>query len=79
LPHSCAHARQAADSPRRLDESTLPYSVLRAGAVAGIDNRRKEHYLAAEEFVTVLSVPEDQFEALPKWKRNELKKKAGIY
>jgi hypothetical protein len=58
---------------------SLPYSVLKAGTVAGIDNRRKEDYLSDEEFQKVLGMSKDKFPTLPEWRRADLKKKAGLY
>lgn len=75
----CSALRQAEDSPRRAETASLPYSVLAAGVVAGIDNKRKEHYLTEEEFQRVLGMARPKFEALPEWRRNELKRRAGIF
>ena len=46
---------------------------------AGVDPRRKECYLGDDEFKSVFGVGRDEFDKLPAWKRNEQKKKVGLF
>eukprot|EP00908_Phaeocystis_cordata_P004619 Transcript_15017.p3 GENE.Transcript_15017~~Transcript_15017.p3 ORF type:complete len:80 (-),score=35.26 Transcript_15017:207-446(-) len=64
-----------------LDPSThrVAYDALRAGRAEGIDPSIKEQYLSDEEFEVVMKVPRDQFASLKPWKRQQLKRNAGLF
>ena len=46
---------------------------------SGIDMERKESYLSAGEFVEVFGMERTVFDAMPLWKRQAAKKKAGLF
>jgi len=46
---------------------------------SGIDMERKESYLSAGEFVEVFGMERGVFDAMPLWKRQAAKKKAGLF
>ena len=46
---------------------------------SGIDMERKESYLGAGEFVEVFGMERNVFDAMPLWKRQAAKKKAGLF
>ena len=46
---------------------------------SGIDMERKESYLSAGEFVEVFGMERNVFDAMPLWKRQAAKKKAGLF
>ena len=45
----------------------------------GVDPRKREQYLADDEFVKVLGTPRAEFLKLKGWKQTELKRKAGLF
>ncbi len=46
---------------------------------ADVDPVQKELFLHDAEFVRVFKMEREQFEALPQWKRHQLKKDVGIF
>ncbi|KAK9055494.1 hypothetical protein SSX86_026577 [Deinandra increscens subsp. villosa] len=63
-------------------QSTFSYDQLRAKSdnpVTGIDFKRREAYLSAEEFGTVLGMTKEAFYKIPKWKQDMLKKKVDLF
>lgn len=44
-----------------------------------VDPANKELYLNDEDFVRIFSMSYDQFDALPRWKKLDLKKKVGLF
>lgn len=57
---------------------SFTYEQLKAGA-DGIDQTQKEEYLSDAEFQTVFGVDRAAFRAMPKWKRDDAKKKKGLF
>jgi hypothetical protein len=57
-------------SLEQLKAATLP---------EGIDATRKEQYLSDADFQKLFEMTKAEFNALPKWKGNGLKKKVGLY
>lgn len=49
----------------RSDPSTIP---------AAIDPQRKEMYLTHDDFIDVFKMSYDKFDALPNWRKQDLKK-----
>jgi len=49
------------------------------GKVEGIDPAAKEMYLEASEFEKLFGTTKDKFKALPKWKRDQAKKKHKLF
>lgn len=45
----------------------------------GVDPTKKEQYLSEDEFKKILGVSKSEFNAMPAWKGNNLKKKAGLF
>ncbi|CAI5673136.1 villin-1 isoform X3 [Oreochromis niloticus] len=45
----------------------------------GVDPTRKEDYLSDQDFENLLGSTRADFQRLPKWRQNDLKKKAGIF
>lgn len=52
---------------------------LKGGIPAGVDPTMKEEYLDDATFATVFKMDRAAFRALAKWKRDDLKKKAGLF
>ncbi|KAF5274704.1 hypothetical protein FQA39_LY07096 [Lamprigera yunnana] len=44
-----------------------------------VDPLKKELHLTHDDFVTVFKINYNEFEALPKWKQQEMKKKVGLF
>ena len=59
--------------------SSYTCAELKAGCPQGVDSRAKELSLHAGEFEAALGVSKAAFMALPKWKRDAAKKRAGIF
>ncbi|KAL8240166.1 hypothetical protein R6Q59_013521 [Mikania micrantha] len=49
------------------------------GHSQGIDFKRREAYLSAEEFEAVLGMTKDAFYKIPKWKQDMMKKKVDLF
>ncbi|XP_030625450.1 villin-1 [Chanos chanos] len=45
----------------------------------GVDHSRREDYLSDEDFESLLGCSRADFKRLPKWRQNDLKKKAGLF
>lgn len=63
-------------------QSTFSYEQLKAKSenpVTGIDFKRREAYLSAEEFEAVLGVTKEAFYKIPKWKQDMMKKKVDLF
>lgn len=45
----------------------------------GVDATKKELYLGDEDFKNIMGMTAGEFNAMPAWKRNNLKKKVGLY
>ncbi|XP_066975023.1 villin-1-like isoform X2 [Macrobrachium rosenbergii] len=62
---------------------TYPVSVLREKdpekLPQEVDPTRKEEYLSDPDFKTVFGVDREDYDSIPQWKRNNLKKKAGLF
>lgn len=60
----------------------IPYSVLSSPECPGpdfVDPSRKEDYLTDQEFFQVLAVEREEFETMPNWKKQGLKKKVFLF
>ncbi|KAK1420719.1 hypothetical protein QVD17_22543 [Tagetes erecta] len=63
-------------------QSTFTYEQLKAKSenpVTGIDFKRREAYLSAEEFEAVLGMTKEAFYKIPKWKQDMMKKKVDLF
>lgn len=45
----------------------------------GVNPEKQEEYLTDAEFENLLGCTRDSFQRLPKWRQNDLKKKAGLF
>ncbi|XP_058620742.1 advillin isoform X2 [Onychostoma macrolepis] len=45
----------------------------------GVDPEKREEFLTDAEFENLLGCTRDNFQRLPKWRQNDLKKKAGLF
>ncbi|KAJ8600642.1 hypothetical protein CTAYLR_006931 [Chrysophaeum taylorii] len=74
-------AAAAASAETEENLKVYPYAVLKTGATypAEIDVTRREEYLSSSEFEKVLGVAKARFSQLPKWKRDGIKKAAGLF
>ncbi|XP_063789984.1 villin-1 [Pseudophryne corroboree] len=45
----------------------------------GVDPTRKEEYLSTEDFTSIFGVSRNEFQALPEWKRQNIKKEKGLF
>jgi hypothetical protein len=62
--------------------STFSYDQLKAKSenpVTGIDFKRREAYLSAEEFETIFGMTKEAFYKLPRWKQDLQKKKVDLF
>lgn len=57
----------------------ISYEELKAGSRAGVDASRKEDYLDDVTFKNLFDVDRASFAKLPKWKKDEAKKKLGLF
>jgi len=69
-----------ADSIGFADPSKKSFTAaeLKAGA-PGVDPMNKEKYLSDAEFLATFKVSKKEFDAQPAWKKNDAKKKAGLF
>ena len=52
---------------------------LTSGAPPGVAPHEKEKYLSDDEFCSAFGMKRSDFDALPKWKKQNAKKKAGLF
>lgn len=57
----------------------FPLDALKGSIPEGVDPTQKEEYLDDATFQTVFGMNRQAFKALPKWKRDEAKKKQGLF
>lgn len=55
------------------------YDDLKNGVPAGVDPARKEEYLDDKTFKELFDMDKKTFAALPKWKKDDAKKKKGLF
>ena len=67
------------ESLSALTTSTYPLEQLKTSVPEGVDPTRKEQYLSGDEFLQVFGISKAEFNAMPAWKGNGLKKKVGLY
>lgn len=62
-------------------EKTYTYEELRGASnrPSDVDPAKKEAYIADEEFLVVMGVSRPEFDKMPKWKQQNLKKAKDIY
>jgi len=73
----------AAAAPKRIlkEGETIPFEELKAAKdlPVNLDTNRKEIYLSDRDFATYLKMGRGDFEKLPKWKKDKIKKELGIF
>ena len=57
----------------------MSYEELKANSRSGLDPSRKEEYLDEATFKSLFNMDLAAFAALSKWKKDELKKKVGLF
>lgn len=57
----------------------MSYEELKANTRAGLDPSRKEEYLDDATFASLFNMDKASFAALSKWKKDEQKKKLGLF
>ena len=64
-----------------LDSSSnkFDYEKLKGQFPKGVDPTRKEAYLTEEQFVQVMGMSSDSFNALKKWKQTEIRKAKELF
>ncbi|XP_043568734.1 actin-binding LIM protein 1-like [Chiloscyllium plagiosum] len=71
--------------PNMLEPKIYPYQVLavtnrgRSKLPRDVDRTRLERHLAPDVFYHLFNMAIQEFDRLPLWKRNELKKKAHLF
>lgn len=71
--------------PNLLEPKVYPYEMLtvanrgRVKLPKDIDRTRLERHLSPESFYNVFSMDIQEFNRLPLWKRNDMKKKANLF
>nr|XP_023655679.1 actin-binding LIM protein 1-like isoform X8 [Paramormyrops kingsleyae] len=71
--------------PNMLEPKVYPYEMLtvtsrgRAKLPRDVDRTRLERHLAPELFFEIFGMEIEEFDRLPLWKRNEMKKKANLF
>ena len=73
---------RAVDAPKAVvgaSDTTFPYDLLKSDPPDGIDLKNKEAYLSASMFLSVFGMDEKSYELLPKWKKELIKKKVGLF
>ena len=78
VPYKASGVATGVDKPA----GTVTFSKAELAAMdgsSGIDMERKESYLGAGEFVEVFGMERNVFDAMPLWKRQAAKKKAGLF
>lgn len=75
-----SEAKAAAARPAvGTSETTFPYDLLKSAPPDGIDLKNKEAYLSASMFLSVFGMDEKSYDLLPKWKKDLIKKKVGLF
>jgi len=59
--------------------TTVPLEKLRRGSVSGVPHANKEEFLSVEEFQEAFGMNKAAYTALPGWKKQAAKKKAGLF
>ena len=68
------------DSLSKLTQSTYTFAELTSASLPeGVDATIKEQYLVEAEFKSILGMSKTEFNAMPKWKQSNLKKKVGLF
>jgi len=80
-----AKGKETTPKPKTVDHqtdqgnTTFSLSALQSKAVKGIDNTSREQYLSPEDFHATFGVNKNEFNALPKWKRDKMKRSHKLF
>ncbi|XP_068162125.1 actin-binding LIM protein 1-like isoform X8 [Antennarius striatus] len=83
--HPLAGMGRGVSMPNLLDPKVYPYEILtvanrgRVKLPRDIDRTRLERHLSPESFSEIFGMEIQEFDKLPLWKRNDLKKKANLF
>jgi hypothetical protein len=72
-------AAPAAAPKYTVTPGAFTYDQLKGQLPEGVDPAQKEEYLSDKQFTEVMGVDRAAFRAMPKWKRDDLKKKKGLF
>uniref|UniRef100_A0A9J8AS62 Actin binding LIM protein 1a n=1 Tax=Cyprinus carpio carpio TaxID=630221 RepID=A0A9J8AS62_CYPCA len=81
----CTRMDRGVSMPNMLEPKVYPYEMLvvtsrsRSRLPRDVDRTRLERHLAPETFFEIFGMEIQEFDRLPLWKRNELKKKARLF
>ena len=68
------------DSLTQLNKATYTFAELTSSSLPeGVDATKKEQYLSEKEFQSVFGITKTEYNALPAWKAQGLKKKTNLY
>lgn len=59
--------------------NTFPYSELKGAFPQGVKGNKKEYYLSEAEFEEVFKMPRSKYDDLKQWKKDNEKKKHGLF
>ncbi|XP_068610378.1 actin-binding LIM protein 1-like [Brachionichthys hirsutus] len=83
--HPLAGMGRGASMPNLLDQKVYPYEILtvanrgRVKLPRDIDRTRLERHLSPDSFYDIFGMEIQEFDTLPLWKRNDLKKKTNLF
>uniref|UniRef100_A0AAQ6ILB4 Actin binding LIM protein 1b n=1 Tax=Anabas testudineus TaxID=64144 RepID=A0AAQ6ILB4_ANATE len=83
--HSLARMDRGVSMPNLLELKVYPYELLtvtnrgRGKLPKDVDRTRLEHHLSPDSFFAIFGMEIQEFERLPLWKRNDMKKKANLF
>ncbi|XP_018537353.1 actin-binding LIM protein 1 isoform X6 [Lates calcarifer] len=83
--HPLARMERGMSMPNLLEPKVYPYEVLavsnrgRGKLPKDVDRTRLERHLSPDSFFEVFSMDIQEFDKLPLWKRNDMKKKANLF
>lgn len=52
---------------------------IKSGAIPGLDATKKESYLSDADFLSIMGMEREAYDKLAQWKKNDLKKKNGLF
>ena len=86
--HPTVEAAASAEESKEHDEfagfldpktNQFPYSELKGAFPEGVKGNKKEYYLSEAEFEEVFKMPRSKYDDLKQWKKDNEKKKHGLF
>uniref|UniRef100_A0A8C1P7R3 Villin-like n=1 Tax=Cyprinus carpio TaxID=7962 RepID=A0A8C1P7R3_CYPCA len=76
--HTCSHNQRMSSS---ISNAYVDQSLIKTPnqLPQGLDPEKREEYLTDAEFENLFGCTRNNFQRLPKWRQNDLKKKAGLF